>query len=133
MEKDFYLTIKEPEDDDVCAVLKAGVMSGHYSLDQQAIDLGLVFLKVEESMYNYMKQKFPETNYKNFETWMYERPKKTLHELINQLEKLSRPRREWLYELVWNIIFLEYEDIEIIKKLKEGKWGNITHDVIHSL
>jgi len=133
MEKDYYLVIEEPDDSDACAVMKAGVMSGHYSLDQQVIDAGQIFLGVEKSMFHYMKQKFPESvNYKNFGTWLYERPKKTLHELIDQIERLSRPRREWLYELIWNIIFLEYGDIEIIKKLKEHR-GNITHDVIHSL
>ena len=125
---DYFLSIEKPEPE-----TKAGIMSGNYPLDQQLIDLGGVFGGVEGAIYEQMKEKRGEANYKRFDTLIYERPKRTLHELVDQLDKLSRPRREWLQDLVWEIIFKEYIDVEEVKKLKESKWSVITHDVIRSL
>jgi len=127
-EFDYFLNVKKSED-------KAGLMNfNNYELDQQLIDLGNIFSGVEEEMYKSEKnKKGDKANYKKFSTWIHERPKKVLHLLADEVEKLSRPRREWLEPLVWDIIYKEYNDIEEIKKLKEGKWNCITHDTIRSL
>jgi len=129
---DYYLEIKRAQSLDD-SYTTAGLTGGNCPLDQQLIDLGRIFSNVEEEMYKNEKEERGEVNYKIFGTWLYQHPKKVLHLLINEIEKLSRPRREWLESLVWDVVFREYGDIEEIDKLEKGKWSCITHDVIRSL
>jgi len=125
---DFELVINKTE-------VKAGLINGNnYRLEQQIIDLGKVFSNVEEKMNKYLNEKFNSDVYRNFETCLWEKPKKTLHELINELEKLTRARRVWLEPLVWAILINEYgNEIDEVKKLKEKGLYRLDHNIIRSL
>jgi len=127
-EFDYELVINKSED-------KAGLISGNnYRLEQQIMDLGKVFSNVKEKMNEYLNQKYKTDVQRNFELCLWEKPKKTLHEIVNELEKLSKARRVWLEPLIWAILINEYSDeIEEIKKLKEKGLLRLDHEIIRSL